>query len=497
MSLLSAPAVAVRAPSRWLATHLETAGRVRAVGLVALATAAVAAGTAGWGGPAWWAVPLLAVVVAACETAVVHLSFGRQRWTFSLTEGAIAAAYVGASGWWPVVGVALGVLAAQWIRHQPRLKLEYNVAQFAAGTAYGAALSTSLGGGITGAIAGMGAFWLANHALVAIAVAITSKRPIGQFLWASAPLSAVHSAGNSSVGLLATWLAMEAPLGLLGLLVPMGLLYSSYDQQTRRAAEARLFAELARGQEEATGRSTDTSAQVVLTAAARLFGGADVEMVLLAADGAVHYSGDEFGVGRRRRVDPAAFDEPWVLRTLGTGGVLTGSESGRPYCSALIGDPDNPLAALVARRPAGSAGFGRREALLAGVLVQQAESWLSVAELTSSRDEAQAQADAARSAAAALGDLGAHTAPSLVTLRESAARLARLATVPDGADPVGSIVDELHAVERAVASLLGAIALAADPDLAVAGSGSPAPAGTRASEDWTTTGLLEEVDPVR
>ena len=78
-------------------------------------------------------------------------------------------------------------------------------------------------------------------------------------------------------------------------------------------------------------------------------------------------------------------------------------------------------------------------------------------------------------------------------LRESANRLARLATNDGGPTAVGEIVDELYAVERAVASLLGAIALAADPDLtAMDGLGtgrgdSPAP---RAVTDWTTTGVL-------
>src|SRR4051812_4983633 len=440
--------------------------RVRTIGGSALALSVAVAATAGWGSPRWWAVPLLAMVVAISEIAVVHLQFGRQRWTFSLTEGAIAAAFAVAGGAWPTVAVAVGVLVAQMVRRQPRVKLEYNVAQFAAGTAFGAMLATALGSGITGACAGMGVFWIANHALVAIAVAVTARRPVRGFLWDSAPLSAIHSAGNSSIGLLATWLAQNAPGGLLGLLVPMGLLYTSYDQQTRRAAEARLFAELARGQEEATGRSVDTSAQVVLTAAARLFGGADVEMVLLAVDGAVRYTGDEFGVKQRRRVDTNAFDEPWVLGVLGNRGVRTGVEEGRPYCSALIGEPDSPLAAIVARRVVGAAGFGRREVMLAGVLVQQAQSWLSVAELTIERDEARDRADAADQAARYLGDIGAHTAPALVVLRESASRLAKLAAVPEGDDPVGDIVDELHAVERAVASLLGAIALAADPDLA-------------------------------
>jgi hypothetical protein len=131
--------------------------------------------------------------------------------------------------------------------------------------------------------------------------------------------------------------------------------------------------------------------------------------------------------------------------------------------------------------------------MLAEVLAQQAESWLSVAELAKSRDVARAQAEAAEDAARALGDIGAHTAPALVVLRESANRLARLAGNDSGPTAVGEIVDELYAVERAVASLLGAIALAADPDLAAIDGvigGHRDPTTSRAVTDWTTTGVL-------
>jgi hypothetical protein len=470
------------------------------VAALALVGAAVGGGMQGWGSPAWWALPLLAGVVAAAEVAVVHLHFGRQRWTFSLTEGALGAAWVVSTGAWTVVAVLLGVLAAQVLRHQPRLKLLYNVAQFAAATSVGSAAAAAVGGHISGAVVGMVGFFLVNHGLVGVAVSLTTRRRLVPLLVTSAPLSAVHTAGNSSIGLLAAYLATAAPLGLLGLVVPLALLWTSYDQQTRRSAEARLFAELARGQERATGRSSDVSAQVVLTAAARLLGGADVEMVLLAADGPVRYAGDETGVPERRRVDPDAFDEPWVVRALRGGGVSTGSEEGRPWVSAVVGEPGRPLAVLVARRPPGSAGFGRREVRLAQVLVGQAESWLQVAELSQQTAAAQASAAAAEQAAGetarALGDLGAAGAPSLRVLRESAERLARLAGTADSAAGVDDIVEELHLVERAVASLLGALALAAEPDLRRAGSldavrdpARPADLG-RAATDWTTTGVL-------
>jgi len=465
--------------------------KVRLLAVASLVGAAVAAAVNGWGPADYWPVPLLALAVAVTEIAVVHLSAGRQRWTFSLTEAAIGAAYVYAPGAWTVAAVTVGLLIAQLVRRQERLKVEFNVCQFAAGTALGALTAHLVGGGVGGAVSGMAVFWLVNIVLVSWAMSIVTSQRVWSLLLSSAPLAAVHSAGTSSIGILGAWLSEHAPVGLVALVVPLLLLWLSYDEQTARAAEARLFAELARLQEQASGRSIDVSAQVVLTAAARLFGGADVEMVLMAADGPVHYVGDENGVGRQR-VAPDVLDRTWVIRALGTTTIQTGVEDGRSYCSAVLGGRDAPLAVLIARRPYGSAGFGRREVMLAEVLAQQAESWLSVAELAKSRDAALAQAEAAEDAARALGDIGAHTAPALVVLRESANRLARLATNDGGATAVGEIVDELYAVERAVASLLGAIALAADPDLAAFDEGSGCNESTmgRPVTDWTTTGVL-------
>jgi hypothetical protein len=462
--------------------------KVRLIGGLAAASAVVLSISTGWDTPGWYAVPMLVIAVIATEVAVVHLSFGRQRWTFSLTEAAIAIAFVHSPHAWAVLAVVLGVTVAQLIRRVEPLKMQFNVAQFAAATALGAGFADVVGGGIWGAIGGMGVFWLANNLLIACAVSIMTGQKLLALLWASAPLAAVNSVGTSGLGVLAAWLAVNAPFGLLALVIPLLLLWISYDEQTARAAEAQLFAELARLQERASGRSVDVSAQVVLTAAARLFGSDDVEMVLMAGEGPVHYAGDGQGL-TRRRVEREALDTPWVLRALGSSGVAVGIENGQPWCTTVLGRADKPLAVLVARRPVGAVSFGRRESTLADVLKQQAESWLSIAELAASRDEALAHAEAAEDAARALGDIGADTAPSLVTLRESANRLARLATT-GGPASVHEIVDELYAVERAVASLLGAIALAAEPDL---GRNAPSPGrepSTWWATDWTTTGVL-------
>ena len=461
-------------------TRLALRSPARAVRRAAATCVLLAGGLGlltGWGPVRWWAPLLLAVAVAATEVAVVHLQFGRQRWTFSLTESVLAVGLVVAAGAWVVPGVALGAVAAQLLRDQPRLKLQYNVAQLGLATSAAAAVTTLVGGGFPGAAAGLVVFVAVNHALTGLAVSLTSRQRFLSLVLSSAPLSAVHAAGNASLGLLAVHLATTAPLGLLGLVVPLALLWTSYDQQTSRAAEARLFEELARGQEQATARSTDTSAEVVLTAAARLFGGADVEMVLLAAEGPVRYAGDENGVPQRLRVDPDAFDEPWVLRALGAGGVSCGLEDGRPWCSAVIGPEQAPLAVLVARRTGGAPSFGRREVRLAQVLVGQAETWLSVADLSARHS----------SAARALGDLGAETAPALALLRDSTDRLTRLA-LREG--DVTSVVEELHLVERAVASLLGAVALAAEPELLQHARPVHDRPARPTADEWTTTGVF-------
>ena len=464
--------------------RLRPARSLRLVGGAGLLLSAGLCASVGWGGAPWWAVLLLAAAVTLTQLSVVHLQLGRSRWTLSLTEAAVGAALVLVPGAWAVLAVGAGVALAQHHGHQPRPRREAVVAQFVTATAVAQAVAGGLGGGVLAACAGMAGSWLVHCLLGSTAVALSSRRPLGSLLLSSGPLSALHTAGNCSIGLLAGYLAAHAPVGLLGLFVPLALLWSSYDQQGRRGAEARLFAELARGQAQETGRSRDVSAQVVVTAAARLLGGADVELVLLAADGPVRYVGDETGLPERRRVGSSVFDEPWVLRALGESCVTADRQDGRPSLSAVLGDPDAPLAVLRARRGVDAAAFDRDELRLAQVLVGQAHGWLSVADLASRSRAAARRADLADEAARALSDLGSATAPSLLVLRESADRLARLA---ESSGAIDDIVEELHLVERAVASLLGAIALAAEPELLLPPGVLPAP---RTADDWTTTGVL-------
>ncbi|HEX5496653.1 MAG TPA: hypothetical protein VFX70_19000 [Mycobacteriales bacterium] len=446
----------------------------------------------GWGSPPSWDLPIFGLALLISELSVVRFVIGRQGISFSLNDAIIVVAFVLAPGAWIVLWVLVGHFVTN-VRRSPSVKLRFNMATLAVAIAAGAAVTTALHGGITAALAGIVVFAVVNQMLTAVAVWATSGQKYLRVLGAAAGLGAIHSAGNASLGLLAAWLVLHAPLGLVALVAPLVLLRWSYDQQGKRATEARLFEELADGQEQIMGKSVDTSAQVVVTAAARSFGGAEVEMLLRHPDGPIRYVGDEHGIQSRIRIETDAFGSPPVLRAMAARGVLTGVEQERPFCSALLGDYERPLAVIIARRPERAGPFTREDQRLTEVLVRQAEAWLSVADLTARHDAVVGQVEVYGAANRMLGDIGAGTAPALTVLRESANRLSRLAYAFDGPDPISEIVGELHSVERAVASLLGAIALTSDPPTDGGGDGvdTAQSSNARTEVEWTTTGRLE------
>jgi hypothetical protein len=451
---------------------------------IVVALAAVAVGfVAGWGNPAWWALPALALAVGLSERYPTKVVMVRGAVTMSLTDVFIAAALLLAPGAWLSVALVVGYATALMLRRVAPIKILFNMSNYGWSAMVGALVTQWLGSGLLGALCGVSAFTLSAHLMTAVAVAVSGGQRYMRVLHDMDLLPLVIAAGNVSVGLLGGWLAVHEPIGLLGLVIPVGLLWWSYAQQAQRVAEARLFEELAQGHEQLLGASSDTSAQVIVTAAARMFGGAEVELLFRHPDGPVRYLGGEHGITERRRAEPHAFGESWVLRALAAGGIKTGLNGEWPYWSAVLGDPGQPMAVLEARRRNRSLPFTRADEQLVRVLVSQAESWLSIADLNAQAYEVRGAVEIYRAANRFLGEIGEETAPALVVLRESSDRLARLASRFDGPDPVSQIVDELHSVERAVASLLGAIALA-----------QPEPESRTAASEWTTTGRLEPAD---
>jgi hypothetical protein len=425
-------------------------------------------------------IALLAVVgLVAGEHLDVTVPVARGRvWRFAGSEVALAACvlYLPGPRLWAVALLAgLAVLAIG--RHEGRSgrTVEYAVASFVASTGLAALVVASLivlgtGRGLAAGAAVLAA-GLLRHCLAAVAVALTSRRALIPLVRRRILGSGVFALGNGAIGVLAAELAATQPLGLTGLLVPVVLVVSSYEQQVRRAAQASLYAELARAQERAGERSVDASAGIVCTVAARMLGGADIEMLLHGADGLVRYLGDESGLRERRRTDPGALDAPWVLRLLASGGVRISRDVGRPECGVSIGRANAPVAFLSARRPAGAPAFTRREAALLRALAGQAEPWLARA----------VDADAA-DVDGLTGD-----ADVLAEVREAARRV--IASADIRRFDADDLVAELHGLERAVAQLVGS----ASPEAAEPAVGAePALPAQRRSTDWTTTGRLPE-----
>lgn len=474
---------------------------VASIAVVSAVTAVVVCGLVPWGTPSWWALPLLAAALLIAEHHIVWITIGRQAFAFALGDALLASALVVDPGSWIVLAMVVGGGVGYHLRKSGPLKLGFNISQAALGTACAVAVSWTLGGGVTGAIVGLAAFVIVNYTEVTAAITLTSTRRLRDVVRDTALLHVIQSAGNASIGLLAGWLLIHEPFGLLGLVAPLMLLWMSYQQQSQRSAEARLFAELADTRERVSETSIDTSAQLLIRSAARVFGGAEVELVLRHPDGLFRYVGDEDGAMTSSRVSADALAAPWALRALGASGVSSGIEDERPYCSAILGSRDHPTGLVIARRARRAVPFARQDERLVEVLVGRAEAWLSAASLAAHRDEAVDKARAYGDATRALGDLGAYTAPALVALRESAVRLQRLAKSFAGEDPVRDIVDELHSVERAVASLLGAVALASEgaPSsefAALEGQMAQDEANRRDAQrtEWTTTGRLDSTD---
>lgn len=327
-------------------------------------------------------------------------------------------------------------------------------------------------------------YWLARHVVVACAVGATSTRPLGYVLASQALPGVVQCLGSASVGVLTGWLMVAAPYGLIGLVVPLLGLRTAVGQEVRRATEVRLLAELTRSQQQRSGRSVDQAAEVVVTAAARVFGGADVEMLLRGGPSPVRYLGNEYGVPERRAVDATAFDDAWVRRTLGRSGVCLGLDSDQPYCSVQISPAGRLVGVVIARRPAGSAPFSRRDAALAGVLAERAATWLSIGEPGPGGPVDGPFGEAQREPA---------TDSALVVVNSAAGRLARLTAAASSPDRVVDILTELYAVERGVACLTGTLAPAGPvPARLTPVAGGPAAEPLRAptATDWTTSGVL-------
>ena len=462
-----------------------------------------ASALAGWGFPPSWAPLLVLVAWAISDTAAGVVAPSRPRVRTVAGATTVAAALALRPGSWLVPVVLISAAACALARGGRPATVIGEALRPAAGTGAAVVVVHVLAhfgdAPLLSAAVGTLVWWAVTYLLAAVTAALGTGRKLRSMVLTGAPESLLAAVGGGAVGLPAAFLAVHAPAGLLGLLAPGAALWSSARDQGRQAATSVVVAELARtaAQERGDAASADTAARTLVTAAARLLGGADVELLLLAPDGPVRYAGDEQATDLRERVSLQAFDDPWIHRALGGRGTASGrSAEGRPVVSATVRGPASAhaQAALVVRRPPGAATFTRSDRAIVRALVLHAAGSLWPARMTA--------ATHAAGNAVPRGD-------ARVALRDAAQRLARLADAPEvgrdgSATFVACVVDELHATERAVASLVGELAgqepeSSGVPAQRVAGDEAALPGDARdevRDEEavWTTTGSLPPAD---
>jgi hypothetical protein len=436
--------------------------------------------------------PVIALLLAVASLLDVSLPVGGGHWQMRGSDATGAALLVlcPGPGLWLGAALAAGalMLGAKLTGRRRWRSLEYGVASalLQAGAASTVTAALRYGGAmpVAAAVGGVLVAAFVRHAMAAAGVALTSRRPLFGLLRSRVAVALFMALGNGAVGLLVGWLFVHGPLGLAGLAVPGLLVVGTYELQARRSAEARLFAALATEQQQLAGRSLEQSVAVLMTVTARLLGGADIELLLSGPEGLVRYTGDESGVSGRMRSDPSAFDASWARQLLARGPVRVAIDEGRPSCAFSIGTGPTPRAVVVARRPLGVAGFQRRDVVVAHALARQAASWLTPPPLLATPRD-----------------------PRLEVVREITRRILR--SPEPAADPEWSsrLLDEVHALERAVAALLGSAPDGTIPpqrdnrsdarEAAATGQSNPhaesdadladePPPGS----EWTTTGLL-------
>ena len=419
----------------------------------------------------------------------------RTRWGSAPVDAVAGCCLALDPGAWVVLCALLGVTVAQAVRDIPLRRATDTVVRTMTAAAVGSAASLALDDldhtKSLAAAAGMLTWWLAGHALAVLAVARTTGRNPRTLFVNRASATLPGTAMGAALGITSAWLVLHAPAGLLGLTAPVVLVITSHLHGARSMAETQILRELLGAQsgrradpERAGRRSMDDSVQLLMTSAARLLGGADVEVLALGSDGALRYAGRERGDAARTRVLADAYDDPWVRRCLqpappgASARARRGVDEGRPVLAVRLGPGGTAGAVLIARRPAGAAAFSRGDSAIAEALAARTAGWLPTALVGSEAD-----------------DYDVPNAAALGSVRASATRLGRLADPRAGTGEarrvdLDGVVDELRELERAVAALLGS------PE-----ESPPEPAGRSETgrrdddaEAWTTTGTMRPTD---
>ena len=237
----------------------------------------------------WWRVAVATAIFLLGDAALLHLRFGRDRYSFTWSEVAVV---IGLAllplGWLRLVSFVGVALAHAFARRAP-VKVLFNAAAFAVGTALARLTVEASGVDVHSPdnaqawvvlASGSFVFFIWNTLSVAGAVALSQKVSILSVLDRGLALKAVVWLGNTAIGVLIVALAALQPAALLMLPILLGALYGLYRGYLRAIQENDVWAILQDASRNLLRTDRGELGRTVCESAATLFGGQFVELVL-------------------------------------------------------------------------------------------------------------------------------------------------------------------------------------------------------------------------
>lgn len=196
---------------------------------------------------------LIAAAVAVSEQFWIPLRHQTETENFSLTDAVFAAALILARPSAFLLGVVVGVVAGEARRRTAPHKIAFNAGQFVLGLT----LATAVYGAFRtlpefehriwfAATAAMAVYFVTNAGAVALVIALVERKPFLDVLVPPLGLSALHTACNSALGILAALVWAIDPLGLPLLILPLVLSYLAYRGWIASSQEREEMREIAR-----------------------------------------------------------------------------------------------------------------------------------------------------------------------------------------------------------------------------------------------------------
>lgn len=243
--------------------------------------------------PAGWKVALAIVAFCVGDVAAIHLRFGHDQHSFTLSETAVVLGLALLPSPWARFLACVCVAAAHLAARRPLVKVLFNAFGFAVGMALARAGYNAVFGHVdqfgdvghwAALAAGALAFFIWNGVTVSAAVALSQGLRIRVVYFKGLMLNGLVFVGNTglAIGMVAAATTRRDLLLVLPLLCP--LLFLCYRAYLRALQERDTWEQLQSASREFIGVSQAEVARVVLERALPLFNGEFVDLMIVSGD---------------------------------------------------------------------------------------------------------------------------------------------------------------------------------------------------------------------